>query len=155
MFWTLAEQQAIKPLDNNNLKLFPQLQLEVEANDIVKYLGFEFYQELKRTPTDYTLLLSGGTYTWQTLEYSFNGLKYVFAFLLFARYIRQSYIQDTFSGFVVHTQENAQRLSAVEIANQESRMLEIAATEWDACTKYLQTLNIQWFRKSANINWYV
>ena len=144
--WTLAEQQLYKPIDQNNLTKFNQLQNEVEINDIVKYLGYEFYQELKRNPSNYATLLNGGTYTYSGYTYTFEGFKKVCCYLLYARYVRQSYIQDTFSGFMVHTADNMQKISAGELANQEARYKEIAGTLWDECYRYLTTLNLlNWF----------
>ena len=35
--WTLADQQRVKPISDNNIDKFTQLQLEVEYNDIVQY----------------------------------------------------------------------------------------------------------------------
>ena len=139
MIWTLTDQQTIRPIDENNERLFPQLQKEVEVHDLPSLIGFEFYQELKRNEGDYELLLSGGEYTYNDLTYSFNGLKYVCAFLLYARYIRQSSVNDTFSGFVYHSADNMQRLSSNEIVNLENRYKEIAATEWGSCQHYLKS----------------
>lgn len=143
--WTIADQQQIKPIDKNNQSKFGQLQNEVEAMDVVQYLGFEFYQELKRNTADYTTLLNGGTYTLNGKTYSFVGLKSVFAYLLYARYVRQSYINDTFSGLVQHTGENFQRLSSSELANQEARYKEIAGQMWDECYRYICTLSLPFF----------
>ena len=148
--WTLAEQQMIRPLDNNNVAQFLQLQKEVEANDLVKYLGFDFYQELKRNITDYAVLLNGGSYTYNGYTYTFSGLKVVCAYLLYARYVRSSYIIDTFSGFMVHTTDNMQRVSSGEIQNQENRYKEIAGTAWNECLKYIDTLSIPWFTCSKS-----
>ena len=33
--WTLADQMQVKPISDNNIDKFTQLQLEVEYNDIV------------------------------------------------------------------------------------------------------------------------
>ena len=143
--WTISEQQAIKPIDNNSLLKFQQLQNEVEVNDLQKYLGTEFYQELKRNTAAYSTLLNGGTYYYCGVNYSFSGLKSVCAYLLYARYVRQSYITDTFSGFVAHTGEGFQRLSSAELANQEAIYKEIAGTYWDECLAYLRTLNLSYF----------
>ena len=55
--WDLMDQQQIKPIDNNSETKFEQLQKEVELNDIPRYLGREFYQELIRNRDNYTLLL--------------------------------------------------------------------------------------------------
>lgn len=147
--WTIAEQQAIKPLDKNNTNKFAQLQLEVEANDIQKYLGFEFYQELKRNINSYSILLNGGEYEKGGKKYSFSGLKTVCCFLLYARYVRSSYINDTFSGLVEHTGDGFQRISKDEIKNQEERYLEIAGTLWDECVDYLQTIHVPYFDKKT------
>lgn len=147
--WTIAEQQAIKPLDKNNTNKFGQLQLEVEANDIQKYLGFEFYQEVKRNLPSYSLLLEGGNYEKEGKIYTFSGLKTVCCFLLYARYVRSSYINDTFSGLVEHTGDGFQRISKDEIKNQEERYLEIAGTLWDECVDYLQTIQVPYFDKKT------
>ena len=147
--WTIAEQQAIKPLDKNNTNKFGQLQLEVEANDIQKYLGFEFYQEVKRNLSSYSLLLEGGNYEKGGKTYTFSGLKTVCCFLLYARYVRSSYINDTFSGLVEHTGDGFQRISKDEIKNQEERYLEIAGTLWDECVDYLQTMQVPYFDKKT------
>jgi hypothetical protein len=146
--WTIQDQQAIKAIDSNSLSKFNQLQNEVEVNDLQKYLGTEFYQELKRNTAAYSVLLNGGTYTYNGVSYSFSGLIYVCSYLLYAKYVRQSYITDTFSGFVAHTGEGFQRLSSAELANQEAMYKEIAGTYWDECLAYLRTLSLSYFPTS-------
>lgn len=156
--WTLADQQRIKPIEGNSISnKFEQLRNEVELNDIQKYLGFEFYQELKRNPSAYVNLLSGGTFVENGYTYQFNGLKYVCAYLLYARYIRESAIVDTFSGFVNHSTEGMQKISNGELQNLENRYREIAGTMWDECLRYLCTLNLSWFpqktQTTKKIDW--
>jgi hypothetical protein len=146
--WTLSEQQAIKPIEQNSTHKFEQLQREVEINDLQKYLGTEFFQELKRNTAAYTTLLNGGSYQISGVNYTFSGLKYVCAYLLYAKYVRQSYISDTFSGFVAHNGDGFQRLSAAELANQENMYKEVAGTYWDECLMYLRTLNLSYFPTS-------
>lgn len=143
--WNFDEQQMIRAIDSNNEQKFEQLQNEVENNDLQLYLGFEFYQELFRNTVNYAMLLNGGTYYDCGVQYRFTGLKSVCAYLLFARYVRQSYLQDTFSGFVAHTGNDFQRVSAAELQNQEARYKEIAGTYWDECLRYLRTLNLDYF----------
>jgi hypothetical protein len=150
--WTLGEQQLIRPISNNNLLKFAQLQKEVEANDVVKYLGFEFYQELKRNLSTYTTLLNGGSYTEKGYTYTFSGLKYVLANLLYARYVRESSYEDTFSGLVRHAADGVERISIAELRNQEDNYKEIAGTHWDECLKYLCTLDLVWFPQQQKIN---
>ena len=145
-FWDIAEQQNIKPLDITSAnKVFPQLQREVEANDLQSYLGFEFYQELKRNTSNYTKLLDGGEYQVGGVTYTFSGLKYVCAYLLYARYVKQSYVKDTFSGFVKHTGDGFQSISAGEIKNQAAEYEQVAGSYWEECKHYLDTLSLPYF----------
>jgi hypothetical protein len=151
--WNFDEQQMIRAIESNNESKFELLQSEVENNDLQLYLGFEFYQELIRNTANYAKLLNGDYYTCNGVQYKFAGLKSVCAYLLYARYVRQSYLQDTFSGFVSHTGNDFQRVSGSELANQEARYKEIAGTYWDECVRYLHTLDLSYFpQKSTRKN---
>ena len=147
--WTWSEQQEIRPIDENNAHLFEQIQIEVQNHDLKKLIGFEFFNELFQNIDDYTLLLSGGEYSYNDSTYNFNGLKYVCAYLFYARYIRESRVNDTFTGFVTHTADGMQPLSSNEIMTLENRYKEIAATEWEACLHYLKSTEEQQITTSA------
>lgn len=138
--WTLEQQQAIKPIDQNSLDKFEQLQREVELCDVEQYLGMEFYQELKRNLSEYDTLMNGGSYELGGYTYSFSGLIYVLSYLLFARYIRQSYIVDSYSGFVQHTGNDFKQISGGELKNLEARYKDVAGAEWDRCLHYLRAI---------------
>ena len=157
--WTWSEQQEIRPIDENNAHLFEQIQSEVQNHDLRKLLGFEFFNELFKNIADYTLLLSGGEYTYLNGTYNFNGLKYVCAYLFYSRYIRESRVNDTFTGFVTHTADGMQPLSSNEIMNLENRYKEIAATEWGACMHYLKSTEEPPTTTTTgvkqNINWFI
>ena len=156
--WTWSEQQEIRPIDENNAHLFEQIQSEVQNHDLKKLIGFEFFNELFKNIGDYDLLLSGCEYTYLDGTYNFNGLKYVCAYLFYARYIRESRVNDTFTGFVTHTAEGMQPLSSNEIMNLENRYKEIAATEWDACLHYLKSTEEPKTTTTGvkqNINWFI
>lgn len=156
--WTWSEQQEIRPIDENNAHLFEQIQSEVQNHDLRKLLGFEFFNELFKNIADYTLLLSGGEYTYLNGTYNFNGLKYVCAYLFYARYIRESRVNDTFTGFVTHTADGMQPLSSNEIMNLENRYKEIATTEWEACMHYLKSTEEPPTATTGvkqNINWFI
>lgn len=156
--WTWSEQQEIKPIDENNAHLFDQIQSEVQNHDLQKLIGFEFFNELFQNIGDYTSLLDGGVYIYKDTNYSFNGLKYVLAYLFFARYIRESRVNDTFSGFVTHTAEGMQPITSNEIVNLENRYREIAVTEWEACKHYLKSTEdpeISETKILNNINWWI
>ena len=156
--WTFADQQETKPIDENNESLFDQFQDEVQNHDLKKLIGFEFFNELFQNIDDYTLLIDGGTYDIDGTTYEFRGLKYVCAYLFFSRYVRESRIKDTFTGFVTHTADNMQALSSNEIVNLENRYKEIATTEWDACLHYLKSTEepqITETNTNNKINWWV
>ena len=156
--WTWSDQQEIRPIDENNAHLFEQIQAEVQNHDLKKLIGFEFFNELFQNLSEYELLLSGGEYTYNDSTYNFNGLKYVCAFLFYARYIRDSRVNDTFTGFVTHTADGMQPLSSNEIMTLENRYKEIAATEWEACLHYLKSTEepppTSTITKQ-NINWFI
>ena len=147
--WTIQDQQRIKPIDKNNTHIFEQLQNEVEACDVAQELGMQFYQELKRNISNYATLLNGGSYELNGDIYTFSGLKYAFAYWLYARYVRQSYIQDTFSGLAQHTGEGFQRLSSGELKNQEVIHRDTAGHYWDECRLYLTTLSLDYFPQKS------
>lgn len=142
---TIADQQRIKPISDNNYERFDQLQQEVEMNDIVGYLGFEFYQELKRNTSQYTKLLEGGAYNSNGVAYEFAGLKAMICYLIYARYVRESYVQDTYNGMVRHNGDQFGTLSAGELANLENRYKQVAGSIWDECLVYLKTLDLPYF----------
>lgn len=143
--WTLVEQQRYKPITSLQEPRFKQLQVEVEANDIKQYLGFEFYHELIRNTSTYVTLLDGGTYTLSGVSYTFRGLKCMFAYLLYSRYVRESYIADTFSGLVQHNGDTFNRISSGELKDLENRYKEIAGSIWEETYRYLCTLNLPFF----------
>lgn len=145
MIWDINEQRMIKPISSNNEHKFLSLQEEVEFNDLQELIGTEFYQELIRNIGNYSLLLNGGNYTYNGYSYKFRGLKVVCAYLLYAVYVRQSYIEYTFSGLVSSNGDGYQRLSSAELRNQEARHRETAGVAWEECVKYLQTLNLSFF----------
>lgn len=149
--WTLAEQQMIRPIDSNSLTKFEMLQQEVEINDLQKMIGRSMYQELVRNSDNYGMLLNGGSYTHNGMEYYFNGLKFVCSYLLYARYVRQSAMIDTFSGFVRHTDDNMQHIGAGELQNQENRYKEVAGTAWDECREYISAMGYD-FENCSLIN---
>lgn len=145
---TIAEQQEIKPIAEHNKKEFAQLAQEVEISDLQDLISREFYQEIIRNPQKYKELLNGGSYTYCGNTYTFRGLKAVMAYLIYARYIRQSYIKDTYSGMVQHTQNDFQRVSAGELQNQELRYKAVAGGLWDDCLQYIREKGYPYFNQN-------
>lgn len=147
--WTFDDQQLIRPIDANNYGKFNQLQSEVELHDLPQLIGREMLQAIKREPEKYDTLLNGGDYDDNGDTYSFAGLKTVCCFLLYAKYVRQAYISDTFSGMVAHTGEGFARLSNAELQNQESNYRQIAGTAWDDCVAYMVASDIDLLKSNC------
>jgi len=138
--WTLTEQQTIKPVSGNfPLAKFDQMATETQVEDLQKLLGYDFYQDIIQNPTSTAnaALLAGGTYTYNSVTYIFAGLKYVLAYLLFARYIKQSGISDTFGGMVKKNFEDSRELNNGDEKNLHNDFRKIAFKYWDECKCYI------------------
>jgi hypothetical protein len=59
--------------------------------------------------------------------------------------VKQSYVKDTFSGFVKHTGDGFQSISAGEIKNQAQEYEQVAGSYWEECKRYLDTLSLPYF----------
>lgn len=146
---TLAQQQIVKPITLNNQDRFTQIAYEVENSDLLDLLGIELLQDLQDNPTSANniLLLDGCSYTngrGNTIKH--KGLRFVLAYMVYARYIGESYMTDTFSGFVKKERTDAVSLNEGEIARLQNVSKKMALTEWENVKEYLD-LNYALFPK--------
>jgi hypothetical protein len=139
---TFSELQAIKPISANNAGKFDNLLKETLIKDIKPLLGYEFYQDLTQneSTTPNAKLLSGDTYTYSGIDYTFEGLKTVIAYFLYANYVMTSWYSDTFTGFVGKNHDDAQPASSGDKKNLRDMNIEIARQHWEDC-KYFITAN--------------
>ena len=82
LLWTSAEQQTIRPISANNLtRRFDRLAELTQVKDLKPLLGYDMFQDLiqKSATTANAKLLTGGTFTYNGVSYTFDGLKYVLA----------------------------------------------------------------------------
>jgi len=140
---TISEQQAIKAISANNTGKFDDLLAETVIKDIKPLLGFDFYQDLIQNPTstENALLLSGGTYMYNGVTYSFEGLKTVIAYFLFANYVMSNLV-DTFTGFVTKNNEDSQAASSGDKKNLRDMNREIAMQHWDDCKAFIASSTV-------------
>ena len=155
--WTLADQQEIKPISQNNEYRFAELQQEVEENDIINLLGVELYTEITSDVEKFETLLNGGTFVENNLTISFRGLIYVCCYLLYANYVKTSSFQDTFSGFMMNNPEGQEKLNGRALDGYSDRFKQIAGTQYDLCKRYLISTGISEYfplkeKKSFTIN---
>jgi len=66
--------------------------------------------------SDYTLLLNGGKYTVDNVDYYFKGLNYVIAWFAFARWTKLSNSQPTAFGTVIKNSNDSDPISDANLA---------------------------------------
>ena len=140
ILWTSNEQQTIRPISENNLtRKFNRLAELTQIKDLKPLLGYDMFQDLIQNPTATAnaKLLSGGTFTYNGVTYTFDGLKYVLANFFFANYVVDS-PEDTFTGFVVKSNEDSQPASAGDKKNLRDLAIETAMQYWIDCKEYIE-----------------
>jgi hypothetical protein len=138
---TFNEQQAIKAISTNNAGKFDDLLKTTLVNDIKPLLGFDFYQDLiqNESTTPNARLLDGDTYIYSGITYTFEGLRTVIAYFLYANYV-MSNVVDTFTGFVTKSNEDSQPASSGDKKNIRDMNRETAMQHWEDC-KYFLDIN--------------
>ena len=137
---TYSQQQTIKAISANNQSKYAQIATEVEETELRDLLGVALLQDIQDNPksTQNVALLS---------EYEFEdcngnnvkhkGLRYVLAYLIYAKYIGQSFVNDTFTGFVQKNRPDSELVSDGTIKRLQIENRKIALTEWDLIKEYL------------------
>lgn len=137
-----SKQLEIKPMSQNNQDRFNQIGAEVESLELDKLLGSAFYQAVSTTPTNYTNLLDGCSFVddnGNTITH--KGLRYVIAYLNYAKYVGESYVHDTYSGFVQKTRPDSERISTGDIKRLQQENREIAFNAFELIRMYLNNAN--------------
>jgi hypothetical protein len=138
MILTFQKQQTIKPISANNEHKYEQLATEVEQTDLRDLLGVAFLQEVQNNTTDYTDLIEGSEFTsCSGVTLTHKGLEYVLAYLNYAKYIGQSFINDTFSGFTVKQMDDSNPINEGTMKRLINENRKIALTEWELVKEYL------------------
>lgn len=135
---TYEQQKNIKPISENNKKKYSQLAKEVESLEIDKLLGSAFYQAVSESPADYTELLDETEFEnsqGQTIKH--RGLRYVIAYLNYAKYAGGSSFIDTATGFKKKSISESELLSTGEIKRLQQENREIAFNAFSLIREYL------------------
>lgn len=138
---TYSQQQAIKKISENNQAKYDQLASEVEETELRSLLGVALLQDLQTNPaaSANVTLLNGGEYEnclGQTI--TFKGLRYVLAYLNYSRYIGQSFINDTYTGFTRKNHPDAESISEGTIKRLQGENRTIAMSEWELIHEFLR-----------------
>lgn len=157
---TIDQQQAIKPIGgfnsaNNVAKSkFTQIATEVQDFDISELIGEAFLQAIADNPASYQALLDGASfYNCKGQLVTHKGLRYVIAYLNFATYINESYVNDTATGFVKKNNPNSDHLKEGERKNLQGRYRQIAFKAFELIREYLNIKNANyplWCRSDSN-----
>ncbi|MCK9281355.1 MAG: hypothetical protein M0P71_12090 [Melioribacteraceae bacterium] len=137
---SLVQQQLIKKISANNTGRYDQIAAEVEENELRSMLGIALLQDLQDNPTstENVKLLDGSSYEnylGQTIK--FKGLRYVLAYLNYAKYIGESFVTDTFTGFVAKNRPESELVSEGTMKRLINENRELAMREFDVIKEFL------------------
>ena len=153
MLISLLEQQAIKPISPNwanHVKVsggvtnFVQLATEVEVKEFRILLGIDFYSDLitNQVETRYVNLIEGTSFVnCRNNTVSFNGLKYILAFMNYSKYVGESFVSDTFTGMVRKNRDESESLSTGDIKRLQLDAREIALQDFELIKEFLDKNN--------------
>ena len=111
-----------------------------------------FYQDLpSETPVrDYTLLLEGGSYTFEGKKYEFAGLKAVLSYFAYARYVFVGHQVDTPMCIKVKENQDGETVSQAERRDVRTMYKQQADLLWQDCERYLERNRLLFPEYSCN-----
>lgn len=128
----------IKPISANNKNKAGQLIKEVSDLWGAKLLGNQFYQYVCSTDDDIKELLEGGEYTSCNGNTMYQpGLKTVFVYLFWSRYVYDINYIDTPTGMVSKQREDSNQLSLGHLANLSSNFETMAMNYFSLVEEYI------------------
>jgi len=141
MILTFQQQQAYKPISQNNEKRFSQLETEVENCELRDLLGVALLQDIQKNPTNANnvKLLNGDSFDYCGNTITHKGLRFVLAYLIYSKYIGEVYLTDTFSGVVKKKTEQSEPATEGEIRRLQEGSRKIALSEFEIIKEYLNS----------------
>ena len=112
--------------------------LSAQIVDIKPVLGNALMTDILANPTNYELLLEGGTYVKDTITYSFQGLKASISCFAYARYLIGKNAIDSPFGVVAKSSEYSEQADAKIIASNVSSFKNTGATFLSECIRYIK-----------------
>lgn len=162
MILSFVEQQAIKPIDKNSASRYSAIANDVEVYDIDLLLGNALYQDVVKNPQNYESLLNAAEFeSCDGLTLKHKGLKFVIAYLNYAKYVSESHIADTFSGLRQKANPDSETISKGDIERLYKQNRDIAFHAFELIKEYLdrnQSIYSLWkknnTKKSEKFNFY-
>lgn len=130
-------QQEIKPCSANNLEEWMQFRNEVVRSELRRLLGPVMAANITAAPENFTALLEGDTLEYCGSEITHAGLRFVLAYMVYARYVTEQHLKDTFTGVVKKSRSEAESAGDGELRRLERGALQIANDEFVLVDLYL------------------
>lgn len=139
MILTFEQQQSIKPISENNIGKWEQIAKEVNEVSMYSLFGIDFMLDVEGnlTNTDYSDLLNGSSYVINGVTYIHGGLRKILSYLIYAQYIKQTGIEDTFTGMVRQLRPETEKAQPGEKENLVKNTYKVAYTNADRTKHYL------------------
>ena len=117
MILTFEQQQEIKPISENNAYKWEQIAKEVYNVKMLPLFGEDFMIDVEDNLNnpDYSALLNGLQYTYSGDNYRHAGLRATLAYLVYAQYIQESGLEDTFTGLVRQARNETEKANDGDI----------------------------------------
>lgn len=137
---TIAQQQLIKKISENNTQNYDQITKEVEEIELRDLLGIELLQDLQGNPSSTMNVRLLDEYSFENCNgntIKHKGLRHVIAYFNYARYVNDSYIADTFTGIVEKNRQETTRASEGVLNRLRNESRRVAMKEWEVIKEYL------------------
>ena len=131
------QQQAVKPCRVNNVEEWTQFRNEVVRSELKRLLGPVMAARIAATPEKFAPLLEGGTLLYCGRKITHAGLRFVLAYMVYARYVTEQHLKDTFTGIVKKSRSEAESAGDGELRRLERGALQIANDEFALIDMYL------------------
>lgn len=139
MILTYDQQQSIKPISENNSGKWAQIATEVNEVSMYNLFGIDFMLDVEGNLANiqYADLLEGSIYIVNGVTYIHGGLRKILAYLIYAQYLKETGIEDTFTGMVRQLRPETEKPQVGEKENIISNTYKIAYTNSDRTKHYL------------------
>jgi len=146
---SLIQQQEIKTISPNWAKKvkeatgksnYDQLAEEVEETKLAPLMGIALFQDVQDNPTttENALILGGGTFAdCRGNTVKFKGARYILAYMNYSQIVAESYVADTYTGFVKKDRSESEGLSSSERKELKINAQDIAMAQWDLLKQFL------------------
>jgi hypothetical protein len=142
---TLSDIQAIRPVAANlnttsgiaRLSMYTD---EARTLDLQPALGAELLNLIDTAPATYATLINGGTYVYNSVTYTFKGLKKALAYFVFSRLKRNNSSHVTAFGNVIKTDGNSEPESEKSIMRTANEAYDTGVAYLADCLDYVSRL---------------